>query len=293
MGILTHKVEEEFTIPRKISWRSAEKARIYFERDNRLQNYCLLARTEAVFGRKADSVDVRLVEIEAAMERSKDESNRSSSASVVSRKQWKIMAKENRVEVTQLSSLTCRISPDRAFQKDDVVDLGLNEFVEIPDSIGLEVTSYERNSTEIGKVYRKAIQYLKACKKSIETSSIKTLCGGYTLTRRHSLAPVPPVDLPDTKAAEYYVMLSAWATIGASETVNIRVTGDRVSPTHAYLVTVGGYYFIAPFDAQSQVVVNGKTIASKFPYPVGPGDFITIGDKSLSFTDFSQMHLNN
>jgi hypothetical protein len=286
-------VEEEFTIPRKISWPSDEKARVYFEQNNRLQNYCLLARTEATFGRQAGSVDVRLVEIEAAMERSKNESDRSSSASVVSRKQWKMVAKENCVEVTQLSSLTCRISPGRAFQKNAVADLGLNEFVEIPDNIGLEVTAYERKSADLGKLYRKAIQYLKACKKSIETPGIKTLYGGFTLTRRHSLGPVPPVDLPDTKAAEYYVLMSAWATIGASETSNIRVTGDHVAPIHAYLVTVGGYYFISPFDAKTVVIVNGKIIASKFPYPVGPGDFIYIGKKHLSFANFSQMHLSN
>ena len=284
-------LETQADVPRFIDWAPSTKAGIHFESEGRHRNYCILAQSEAVFGRKADSVDVRLVEVEAAMARERESSGTNASVSAVSRSQWHLTASDSGVAVKQLSSLTSRISPGRAHHKDEVIELHVNDYVEIPEVIGLEVLSHEKHTSASDSLYQEAAQILERCAISVPKQREDTPYGAYALARRHSLAPDPPKNLPDTVSSEYYVLLSDWASIGASPSASIQVVGDGIADTHAHLLVVEGFFFIVPNVPRGSVLVNGLDIAPQTPYPITLDDTIVLGQTPLTFSAFAQLRI--
>lgn len=286
------------------TWQSMDRACMCYELDGIRYNYCLLGKRDVIMGRQKDC-DVRLYEIERCQAADKAQAaqgipmNERRSMSIVSRRQFHVQPAENGVRVAQLSKLPnaflAGTKPLNAEEPPRFHLIGHNEAVVLRDMNGTDVLAlrYAANAPSFEGLERA----FRAAGRSLgPVGAAEAWCGqfgGYRLARELSLSGQTVEGAGFFPAAESYVLVPGWATIGSADNACIVVRGTGVEPLHAYLLHLAGYYFILPAPGAGTVWVDGEQVAQDDPQLLKPGSTVRLGDALMRFDKFCQCYLTS
>jgi len=278
-------------------WPPMTKARLSFVHEGVPQNYCLLPQKSIVFGRSASHVDMRLFEVErcnANMRRQEREGvpkHKRSSESQVGRVQWRVEPTPESVRVASL-----RMTEAMTIQEGEIRLLKRNEQVTLREVIGLKYVGDANALEELDECRKSAREILSKMKHPPRRREDWTgPLGGYCLARLFSLTGKPVLGVEGAEnllAAEYYVLIPGWITLGASkDEACIQIPGKDMAAVHAAILFVDGYYFLVGLTHRDDVAVDGKPMPSHTPWPLKPGAKIQLGATTIQFAEFSQLFI--
>lgn len=296
-----------------ITWEPSHRATLWFMNEGSHHRYCIanIYRPESgqfepvSFGRNKELNPLRLLEIEAILERKEKEKPAANmSLSMVSKIQWVVRVSPEAASVGlefthRSTSNTSFVGKNRKLGFGDSVLLGLHEQIECrrqreaKSIIGLQYGAHALPFPAYESARSKARAALDAMTHPPEHfPEWPARIGGYRLNRLHSLTGEMLPEKKDLQTLEAYVLLPAWATIGSAPTACIVVPDESVAPTHAYLLHVDGYFFILPHSAKTRVVVEGNEVPAEVPWPLRPEKTeIQLGEAVIKFDRFSQAFL--
>lgn len=271
---------------------STQTARIWFEMGGRLHNYCLLTQPSVTFGRREGQCDVRLLEVEmclANIERQAQKGvpkEKRQSGSYVSGRQWQMDLASNGLRLTQLSRQSSVLKPsEEETEEGKVRVLDRNDSIEIPGRIGLRHAASAPGLEETHDWYMKISKILGQY-----VAPWSGDFGGYRLDRLYSLCEDLPEGLKNYNTLERYILMPGWCTIGSSPEACIHIPDYDVASIHAHLLFGAGHFFVTPASG-ARVGVDGNSIQQGTLALLGFEQRITLGNSTLVFDEFVQMHV--